>query len=179
MKWRVSIVMVLALSAVATALGDTAGSVEFTVTTRPTRGAYAPRHVIAIWVTDGRGDFVKTLELCAQKRKRHLDAWARSSMNNAVDAVTGATLKAHRTHTVRWNCRDRKGNLMPDGAYQLHVEFTDTNGPGPVTPPRHIQFMKGPAAVSLTPGNLPFFEAMKLNYLPQGGTPASTGRVDK
>jgi hypothetical protein len=161
----------LALFAASAAGGETAGSVEFSVTTRPTDGAYAPRHVIAIWVTDGKGAFVKTLELCARKQKRHLLSWARSSNQNEVDAVTGATIEAHRTHTVRWDCRDAGGNPVPDGEYQIQVEFTEKNGQGPATPPRHIRFSKGPKALSLTFEELPHFGKINLQYTPRDETP--------
>jgi len=154
----------IALSAAAIALGDTAGSVEFTATTKSAKGKYAPRHVVAIWVTDSKGGFVKTLEVRGRKMKKHLRTWTAQSKNSEVDAITGATLKTHLAHTVTWDCRDIRGALLPDGEYQIHVELTDKNGQGPVTPPGHIEFTKGPQEISSTPKDLPFLTKIRLKY---------------
>jgi hypothetical protein len=164
MNTHFSMLIFLALFTATTVLGGTAGSVEFSVRTKPTKEKYAPRNVIAIWVTDSKGNFVKTLEVYGKKRKKYLKAWTKQSKKNEVDAVTGATLKKHKTHTVTWDCRDTKGNLMPDGDYQIHVEFTNKNGQGPTTPPGHIQFKKGSKSISLTPKKLPCFDKMTLKY---------------
>lgn len=165
MRTRVLLPTLIALSAV-TALGNTAGSVEFTATTKPAKGKYAPRHVLAVWVTNSEGQFVRTLELYGRKRTKYLKTWAEQSKNNQVDAVTGATLKTHRVLTVAWDCRDTNGKPVPDGEYQIHMEFTDQNGQGPVTPPGHIKFTKGPQKASSTPGDLPFITQIELKYVP-------------
>ena len=49
--------------------GNTPGVVEFSVMTKPAGGKYAPRNVLAIWVADNEGNFVKTLDVQANKRK--------------------------------------------------------------------------------------------------------------
>ena len=170
--------ILLAFFTATTVLGGTSGSVEFTVRTKPTKEKYAPHNVVAIWVTDSKGNFVKTLEIYGRKRKKYLISWTKQSKKNEVDAVTGATLKKHQTHTVAWDCRDNKGNLMPDGNYQLHVECTNKNGQGPTTPSGHIQFKKGSRAVSFTPKDLPYFDKMKLNYTPQKKSSASKAKND-
>lgn len=167
MKTHVSILMLLALFVTATAKGDTSGSVTFTVTTKAVKARYSPRHVMAIWVTNSKGEFVKTLAIHAKSQKKRLTTWIKQSKKNAVDAVTGATLKTHQTHTVTWDCLDVKGKSVPDGDYQIHVEFTSANSQGPVTPALHIQFHKGLKAVSMTPKPLPYFVEMKLIYTPQ------------
>lgn len=166
MKTRFSTLILFALFAATTALGDPVGSVEFTVRTKPITGKYAPRHVIAIWVTNSNGDFIKTLAVHGGKQKKRLKTWAQQSKKNEVDAVTGATLKAYQAHTVTWNCRDAKGNPVPDGEDQIHVEYTSSNKQGPVTPSSHIQFRKGSKAVVLAPKKLNHFDLIKLNYTP-------------
>jgi hypothetical protein len=173
MRIRLLLPTLMALSAVATALGNTAGSVEFTATTKSAKGKYAPRHVLAVWVTNSKGQFVKTLELYGRKRMKYLKRWAEQSRNNQVDAVTGATAKTHRAHTVTWDCRDTKGALVPDGEYQIHVELTENDRQGPVTPPGHIKFAKGPREISSTPKDLPFLTTIKLKYVPSEAVPTS------
>jgi hypothetical protein len=160
----------LALAPVSGSPKSTPGSVEFTVTTKTSGEKYAPRHVIAVWVTDSKGNFVRTLELRAREYVRHLRIWRKGSQGNTVDAITGASLRAHQSHKLVWDCKNAKGELVPDGEYRIHVEFTEKNGQGPVIPANHIRFTKGPKAVSLTPADLPQFVDMKLSYTPATST---------
>jgi len=146
------------------------GPVKFSVETKRTRGKYAPKHVLAIWVTNSKGKFVRTLEVYGKKYRKHLKVWARNSKKNTVDAITGATLKKHVPHNVVWDCRDARGKLVPDGAYHIHVEFTEVNGQGPVMPLRHVKFRKGAKAISLKPKNMRNFVNIKLDYTPEKAT---------
>jgi hypothetical protein len=164
--------VLLAFTTAAGTLATNAASVNFTVTTSPTTGKYAPRHVLAIWVTDGQGALVQTLQVNADKRKRHLVQWMAALGDTKVDAVTSATLKTHQTSKVVWNCKDAKGNPVPDGNYQIRVEFTEINGAGPATPKGHIEFTVGPKAVTLKPKDLANFKAMSVVYTPAGKKPA-------
>ena len=158
----------LFLAAIAsTAAGaDTSGSIDLTVETRSVRGKYAPRHVMAIWVTDHQGRFVKTLIVKARTRTRYLSRWMNSSRGNDVDANTWATLRDHGVVAATWDCRDAEGRLVPDGEYQIHVEFTETNGVGPSTPQNYLLFKKGKDPVALSPRKLPGFEKVTLKYKP-------------
>ncbi len=66
---------------------------------------YNPRNSGAIWIVDGGGEFLKTLNVWAAKRKVHLNAWNSATSTagmagNIFDAVTGATLSTHRLHTA-------------------------------------------------------------------------------
>ncbi len=158
--------VLLAFATVAGTLSTNDASVNFSVTTSPTTGKYAPRHVLAIWVTDSQGALVKTLQVNADKRKKHLVQWMAAMGDTKVDAVTSATLKTHQTSKVVWNCKDAKGNPVPDGKYQIRVEFTEINGAGPATPKDYIEFTVGPKAVTLKPKDLANFKAMSLDYMP-------------
>ena len=131
-----------------------AGGVSLSFTTRPLAGRYSPRHVLAVWVTDSGGRFVKTLEVMAGRQKRRLQGWMGSSKGNEVDAVTGATLNSHQKVAVTWNGTDAAGKRVPDGAYRINVEYTESNAPGTATP---IDVALGPAATPAKPhtvGNL-------------------------
>ena len=158
--------VLLAFTTAAGTLSTNAASVNFSVTTVPTTGKYAPRHVLAIWVTDSQGALVQTLHVNAGKRKKHLVEWIASLGDTKVDAVTGATLKTHQATQVAWNCTDAKGNTVPDGKYQIRVEFTEINGAGPATPKGHIEFTVGPTAATVKPKDLANFKAMSLDYVP-------------
>ena len=158
--------VLLAFTTAAGTLSTNAASVSFSVTTVPTTGKYAPRHVLAIWVTDSQGALVKTLQVNADKRKKHLVQWMAAMGDTKVDAVTSATLKTHQTSKVVWNCKDAKGNPVPDGKYQIRVEFTEINGAGPATPKDYIEFTVGPKAATVKPKDLANFKAMSLDYVP-------------
>ncbi len=141
---------------------NTPGVVTFKVTTLPAGGTYSPRHVFAIWI-EKDGVFVKTRKAMANQRKQYLYKWAASSNYNVTDAITGATLTSHQTHTVQWNCTNVSGNVVPDGAYTLVVEFTDKHAQGPFYT---IQFNKGTQPVLITPPNQTYLINMELTYTP-------------
>lgn len=165
------------------ALAQTDGSAEFTVTTLRDFTRYDPDHVLAIWVVNGQGSFVKTILKQAAARERYLYTWNRESSGNDVDAVTGATLGRHTTHTATWDGRDASGTIVPDGVYRIRVEFTSEHAQGPITPLSHIQFTKGPDPVEISPPDLEKFQDMSLSYAPETETevivePGSEWRFD-
>ena len=170
LKMIISVFVLTALAVVAAQKTKPTGPVKFSVETKRTRGKYAPKHVLAIWVTNEKGKFVRTLEVYGKKRMKYLKVWARNSKKNTVDAITGATLKKHVPHNVVWDCRDAKGKLVPDGTYHIHVEFSEVNGKGPIMPLRHVKFRKGAKAISITPKDTPNFVKIKLDYTPEKAT---------
>lgn len=103
-------------------------SKNFSVTTTSYNGHYAPRHVLAIWIEDSSGKFVKTLLVNAAARKSYLTNWISNS--SGTDASTGATLNSHSTHTVTWNGTNKSGTAVATGTYKLCVEYTEDNGTG-------------------------------------------------
>lgn len=141
---------------------NTPGEVTFTVKTITDNGNYAPRHVLAIWV-EYEGDFVKTRKAMANQRKQYLYTWRAASNYNVVDAITGATLTSHQTHTVSWDCTDLDGEVVPDGQYVIRVEFTEKHGQGPLMT---VEFTKGTEAVTISPPDEDHFINMELIYTP-------------
>ncbi len=108
---------------------DDAGgcALTFQVTTVSYKGNFSPKHIGAIWVMTPDNQFVKTLELWGRVRLLNLVNWYPQSGGNYVDAVTSATLASHRAHESSWNCRDVKGNAVPEGQYRMFMEFTEDN----------------------------------------------------
>jgi hypothetical protein len=129
--------------------GSATCSLSVSVTTTAPGGNYKPRNVGAIWVADSSGAFVKSLEVWGSQRLSHVTAWnaatrAAGAAGNKVDAVTSATLSAHRTHSVTWNCLNYNRQAVPDGMYRVYFEVTDSNSSGP----NHFEsFAKGPMPV--------------------------------
>jgi len=155
------------------------GTVTFSVKTVSTNTGFSPKHILAIWVEEGPGTFVKTLKLRADKRKQYLYTWNNKSSGNTVDAITGATLSSHTTHTVTWDCTNTSGQVVADGEYEITVEFTSEHAQGPIT---SITFDKTAEAVHITPADLSYFIDMDLVFTPAdtsstttGVTPAVTG----
>ncbi|MHC1776324.1 MAG: DUF2271 domain-containing protein [Lentimicrobium sp.] len=147
---------------------STDGTVTFTVLTVTNGATYSPKNVLAIWVKDAQGNFVISRKVMAASRKAHLVKWVASSGNNSVNATTGATLPNHQTHSISWDCRDVNGNLVPDGTYEIWVEFTErnSNNGGAVGPSTKISFTKGLDVISLSPPDETYFKNMVLNYSP-------------
>jgi hypothetical protein len=148
---------------------DTGRLATLTVTTSPAGGKYAPRHVLAVWITDAGDHFVRTVEVRAGRRQKYLYAWRAARGDRAPDGISGATLKTHEPLTFRWDGRDADGRDVPDGTYRWHVELTDRHQPGPVTPADHLEFTVGPEASSRQPADLPNFRALSVTFTP--GTP--------
>jgi len=138
------------------------GELTFTIRTVTAGGNYSPKHVLAIWI-EHSGDFVKTRKAMANQRKQYLYTWKNASNYNVVDAITGATLTSHQTHTISWDCTDLDGNILPDGDYDVITEFTDKHAQGPLYT---LSFTKGPDAISLSPPDETYFKDIALEFTP-------------
>jgi len=147
---------------------STDGTVTFTVLTISNGATYSPKNVLAIWIKDSNGNFVISRKVMASARKQHLVKWNASSAGNTLNATTGATLPNHQTHTISWDCRDVNGNLVPDGTYQIWVEYTSRNSAsgGAAGPSTSIQFTKGPDPVTLNIPDETYFVNMVLTFSP-------------
>ena len=97
--------------------------------------SYAPQNILAIWVEDSNGKFVKTLLVNARRYNYYLTAWqsvtsAAESRFNSVDAITGATNMNHGTRSCTWDGTDFNGKLVADGTYKVCMELTESNSTG-------------------------------------------------
>jgi hypothetical protein len=147
---------------------QTYGTLTFTATTSSAGGNYAPKNIVAVWIEDNQGNFVKTLLAYAQTRKTHLNTWeatttAAGSPFNTVDAITGATKSSHGLRTCSWNGTDVSGTLVADGTYKIRMELTDKNNTGNFST---FTFSKGPNAENQTPANVPSFASIIINWEP-------------
>jgi hypothetical protein len=142
-------------------------SLSVSVTTTAPGGQYAPRNVGAIWVANSSGAFVKSLEVWGNQRLSHVTAWnaatkAAGVAANKVDAITSATLSAHRAHNVTWNCQNYNRQPVADGTYRVYFEVTDSNQSGP----SHFEsFAKGSTPVTVQ-GSSTNFNNISLVFKP-------------
>lgn len=144
------------------------GELTVSASTSETGGNYAPRNILAIWVADDEGNFVKTLLAYANNRKTHLNTWqatttAAGSAYNTVDAITGATKTSHATRNCTWDGTNVSGDLVQDGPYHLWMELTDKNSTGNFS---SFAFTKGPSIDQQTPSNKPSFSSIEINWTP-------------
>lgn len=155
---------------------QTTGKLQVTTTTKGTGGNYAPKNIVAIWVENENGQFVKTLAAYANSRKTYLNTWEASTTNagsvyNSVDAITGATRSSHGTITCSWNGTDYKGNAVGDGTYNLRFELTDKHATGNLA---SIPFSKSSSMQELSPANVPSFESTSVRWQPASMTGIET-----
>jgi len=145
---------------------QTSGTLSVAVTTSSAGGNYAPRNIVAIWVEDSSGNFVKTLLAYAASRKTHLNNWETSTTSagnvyNVTDAISGATQSAHGTRTCTWNGTDFSGKMVADGNYNLRMELTDKNSTGNSV---SFTFIKSTSNQKLTPANVPSFSSVSIEW---------------
>lgn len=164
--FRISAAMLIAIFVAATAqakIERTAGEVTLSFRTVTANGNYAPKHVLAVWVEDESG-FVKSRLVRANNRKQYLYTWIAASNYNEMDAVSGATISSHQSHTVVWDCTDLEGTEVPDGTYTIHIEFTEKHAQGPLYA---INFIKGGEEQHLTPFDQANFKDVQLDFIPE------------
>jgi flagellar hook assembly protein FlgD len=146
----------------------TPGTLTFTVKTITNNSTYSPKNVIAIWIKDALGNFVVSRKVMAVKRIQHLVKWNASSLGNVVSATTGATLTMHQAHTITWDGKNAAGTDMPDGIYQIWVEYVSTNAAsnGNQGPSISVEFTKGLAVQHITPANATYFQNIIADWVP-------------
>ena len=144
---------------------QTTGKLNVSVATSSAVGNYAPRNIIAIWIEDNSGNFVKTLLANADRRIEYLYTWkaatsAKGIQYNRVDAITGATLTSHGTRTCTWNGTDYNKNMVADGTYYVCMELTDKHATGNYS---KFAFTKG-ANNLVTPPNVTGFSSVNIQW---------------
>lgn len=152
-----------------TGVAQTQGSLSVSVSTSSAGGNFSPKHIMAIWVEDSTGNFVKTLLAYAEKRIQYLNTWeastgAKGIMYNRTDAISGATRTSHSTRTCAWEGSDYNKNAVPDGKYYLCMELTDKHATGNYS---RFAFIKGENN-AVNPVNVPSFSSISINWQKSG-----------
>jgi hypothetical protein len=165
------LISLLALSIFVSYLSaQTEGTLTVTATTSQTSTpTYKPKNIVAMWIEDSSGKFVKTLLAYAGERKQHLKTWkgvtsVAGSMYNTVDAITGATKTSHAARTCTWNGKNRSSALVADGSYTLKMELTDNDGAKQNL--AAFSFTKGTSIQTLTPPNTNGFSNISIEWIP-------------
>lgn len=143
---------------------QTAGQLTVTATTVSYGGNYAPHNVVAMWVTNKSGVYVKTMLAYAATRKAYLSGWgsATSLTYNTVDASTGATQGSHGVRTCIWNGANLTGTVLGDDTYNVVMEMTEGGNNKQAT----FSFKKGKTEQILTPANVSGFSNITIKWTP-------------
>jgi hypothetical protein len=162
------LVLIIILLAASSIKAQTSGTLTVTATTSAAGGNFAPKNIVAVWIEDEQGNFVKTLLAYAQNRKTHLNTWEASTTAagipfNTADAITGATRTSHATRTCTWNATDINGTLVPDGVYKVRLELTDKNSTGNYST---FTITKDTNPDNQIPANVPSFSSISINWVP-------------
>jgi hypothetical protein len=140
----------------------TPGLTVSTVTTT-SKGKYAPKNVVAIWVETSAGVYVKSLLINAGQRKSDLTKWMSISKGNTTNATTGATRNSHGLITASWNGTNTSGIIMPNGDYKVCMELTENASSGGYT---SYTFTKGAAEQVQTPAAVTNFASIGIKWVP-------------
>jgi hypothetical protein len=149
---------------------DTAGTATLTVQLSSAGGNYAPRHVVAVWVTNAALGYVKCLWKDGSgwtgEGTTHLTKLkAARGSSTVLDGHSGATINTYNLFTVTWNCSNANNTaLAPDGVYYFHVETTDRNGAGPYS--GGLPMVKGPTPFSTNYPNQTYIKNLALHFTP-------------
>lgn len=158
-----------------TTLTSTPGTLHVTTLTSAAGGNYAPRNIVAVWVEDSNGVFVKTLLAYANTYKQYLTHWKVKSNYNTTDAISGATVNSHATRTCNWNGKNTSGVVVPDGKYRICFELTDKNATGNYS---YFEIIKDAQTHTLTPANVPSFSNISITWTPDN-SPNSVDETEK
>ena len=142
----------------------TSGTLSVSTLTSQAGGNYAPKNIVAIWVENSSGEYVKSLLVYADEYKRHLTNWVSNSSYDVSDAVTGATVNTHGTRSCTWDGTDVDGNIVADGTYRVCMELTDKNSTGNY---HYFEFLKDSVSHTLTPTDVSSFSDISITWTPE------------
>jgi len=123
----------------------TSGTMSATLSTSTYSGRYSPKHIMAVWIVNSSGTFIKSLNVYGNNYMSYLTNWKSVSSSNKTDATTGATLSSHGSVSCSWNGTNVSGTVVPNGTYKLCVEFTENDATGQYAT---YSFSKGSTASS-------------------------------
>jgi len=140
---------------------NTTGSLSVAFTTTSASGQYNPANVVAVWIKNSGGVFVKSLLVYAAQRKADLTSWSSNTSKNTTDAITGATQNSHAARSCAWNGTNTSGTVVANGSYTVCMEINDGNR-------KYYEYTiaKGATAATQSPANATGFSGISLKWTP-------------
>jgi hypothetical protein len=146
---------------------QTSGTLNFTVNPVSHSGSYGTKYVVAVWIENASGTFIKTkLKYSASKNYDHLGTWTSKSSQNTVDATTGATLTAYSPLSFSWDGTNVSNTNVADGDYKIWIELAWDKSLTTGKTVTSYTFTKGPNASHLTPANTTLYTDVAIDWLP-------------
>lgn len=158
-----------------TTKAQTDGTLTFTYTQPAPTSPSGTRNVLAVWIEDNSGTFVKTkMRYWGNGTNDHLPTWKTKSAQNVTDALTGATRTASTNpsafgvKTVTWDGKDIDSIIVADGTYKIWVESSwqtslAQNQHNTIT---SFAFTKGATEEYLNPAGNTYFNSINLAWVP-------------
>lgn len=144
---------------------QTNGTLTFSYTPVAHSGSWGSKHVLAVWIQDGSGGFVKTkFRYWGNGTDDHLPTWKTNSNSNVVDATTGATLSSYVSRSFTWDGKDLNGNLMADGDYKVSIEECWSHGSSKVV--KSFTFTKNGTESHVNPPDDSDFTNVSIDWIP-------------
>lgn len=163
---KIILFSLLSLCIIPNGYTQTAGNFTFSVTTTSS-GGYSPKHLVAIWIENNSGTFIKTkAKYSSASNLDHLAVWTGKSSSNVTDATTGATLLSHGTLTIVWNGTDVNGALVPDGTYNVWIEMAWASSLTTGKTYTSFSFTKGASTFHSAPASTVNFSGITLDWVP-------------
>ncbi len=158
---------------------QTNGTLTFTFNQPQPTSPSGTKNVIAVWIEDGSGTFIKTkMRYWGNGTNDHLPTWVTKSAQNVTDATTGATRTsstnptAFGSKTITWDGKNvngtSNGTTVTDGTYKVWIESSWQTSVASNTHNDIISFTftKGPSTVHLTPTGDTYFNTITLDWVP-------------
>jgi hypothetical protein len=161
-----AVAFLLVCSCLMNSQAQTAGTLNFTINPVSHSGNYGAKHLVAIWLENSSGTFIKTKLKRANGDLDHLATWTTKSAKSVVDAVTGSTLTSYTPIAVTWNGTNVSNAVVADGDYKIWLEMAwdDSKTTGKTV--SSYTFTKGAAAIHLTPANTSLFTSVMIDWVP-------------
>lgn len=176
MRFRLSLLWLLGALTLGAGAAS-AGTLTVAFDTTAKGGNYQPRNVVAVWIQNSSGQFVKTIGRWAAERRSSLVSWTLAAGGADADAVSGATRAGHGRLSVTWDGRNRAGVEVPDDTYTIRMELADRNSSMPSDNHQGaFAFVKGTTAVNTTT-SANGFNNVNVIYVP-GPTTCNNGVID-
>ena len=174
-----SFVLIFSLAKIEKVNAQTDGTLTFTYTQAVPSGTTATKNVMALWIEDNAGTFIKTkMRYIGGGTSDHLPTWVSKSAQNIVDASSGATLPvttptavaAFGTKTITWDGKSASTTTtVADGTYKVWIESSYCN-PQPPNGQHWLitsfTFTKGSTAFHSTPTGDANFSGITIDWVP-------------
>ncbi|RYZ87771.1 MAG: DUF2271 domain-containing protein, partial [Proteobacteria bacterium] len=104
--------------------------ISFTVVGPANAGQFRTRgHIRAVWITDSKNTYLRTLDYHANKRAQYLKRY-NSFSGSTIDGSSGATDKSLATPLsakVSWDLKSKDGKVIVPGSYKIWFEMAEGN----------------------------------------------------